>query len=98
MSGDRWLMCIADDWTGLQARVTKMCKVVANTSKFIRSLQPELGPDGNLYYEFHYEVILLFGLTELKAQISWVHEVRLFIVTMSQKLCHLHDAQGVEKR
>ncbi|KAF8554802.1 hypothetical protein OG21DRAFT_1522180 [Imleria badia] len=79
------------------ARFTEMCKVVANTSKLVRSLQPEVALDGSVYYEFDYEIILLFGLTELKAQISWMHEIRLFIVPVSRKLYHLHDFQGVEK-
>ena len=32
------------------------------------------GPDGK-YYELAYRIILLFGLTELKAQVSWKEKV-----------------------
>ena len=32
------------------------------------------GPDGK-YYELSYRIILLFGLTELKAQVSWKERV-----------------------
>jgi len=56
------------------ARFTNMCTVVANTSKLVHSLQPQVSPDGIVYYHLEYEVILLFGLSELKAQISWMHK------------------------
>jgi len=54
------------------ARFTKLCTIVANTSKLVHSLQPQVAPDGGVYFELDCEVILLFGLTELKAQISWM--------------------------
>jgi hypothetical protein len=75
-----------------------MCTIVANTSKLVHSLQPQVSPDGIIYYDMDYEVILLFGLTELKAQISWMHKVRLVILPVSSKVYHLHSVQGVEKR
>ena len=89
-------MCITDRWTRIQACFTKMCTIVANTSKLVHSLQPEVAPDGGVYYELDCEVILLFGLTEFKAQISWMDKVRLVLV--SSKLYRLHTVQGVEKR
>lgn len=70
--------------------------MTANTSKLVRSLQPEKTADGAVYYQMDYDIILLFGLAELKAQISWMHKVRLVIAP--DKLCHLHRIQGVEKR
>jgi hypothetical protein len=75
-----------------------MCTIVANTSKLVHSLQPQVSPGGIIYYDMDYEVILLFGLTELKAQISWMHKVRLVILPVSSKVYHLHSVQGVEKR
>ena len=75
-----------------------MCTIVANTSKLVHFLQPQMGHDGHFYYHLNYEVVLLFGLTELKAQISWMHKVRPVIVPVSSKLYHLHSVQGVEKR
>jgi len=48
--------------------------VVANTSKLARSLEPQVAPDGGVFYQLDYDIVLLFGLTELKAQISWMHE------------------------
>lgn len=56
-----------------------MCAVTANTSKLVWSLEEKEAADEGVYYKMHYDVILLFGLTELKAQISWMHEVCLVI-------------------
>jgi len=53
------------------ARFTTMCHVIADTSTFARSLRPQQAPGGGDYYRLDFDVILLFGLTELKAQISW---------------------------
>ena len=39
------------------------------------------GVDGFEFYKMDYKVVMLFGLTELAAQISWVENVgRLFLV------------------
>ena len=75
-----------------------MCTIVADISELVHSLQPQRSPDGIVYYDIDYEVILLFGLTELKAQIKWVHKVRLVIVLVLSELYRLHGVQGVEKR
>ena len=66
-----------------------MCDVTADTSELVRSLQPQSATDGGVYYELHYDIILLFGLAELKAQIRWMDKVRLVVV--SNKLDHLHS-------
>ena len=66
-----------------------MCSVTADTSKLAWSSQRQRAVNGDAYYEIHYDIILLFGLTELKAQISWMDKVRL--VVTSHKLDHLHS-------
>ena len=78
-------MRITDECTRIEAHFTPMCNVVANPSKLAHSLRPRVAPDGSVHYRIKYDVILLFGLTELKAQISWKHEVRLFIVPVLTK-------------
>jgi len=50
---------------------TAMCNVIADTSTLARSLPPEKTSGGTEYYCMDFDVVLLFGLTELKAQISW---------------------------
>lgn len=73
--------------------------MVANTSKLVHSLQPQVAANGSVYYCLECDVVLLFGLTELKAQISWMHEVRPSVVSLLSKLCDLlRFTQGVEKR
>ncbi|KAJ7704328.1 hypothetical protein B0H17DRAFT_1039291 [Mycena rosella] len=48
-----------------------LCTVHADTSKLANNLQRLTGRLGT-YYQLNFEVILAFGLTELKAQIAWV--------------------------
>ena len=63
--------------------------MTTDTSELIRSLQPQSAADGGIYYELHYDIILLFGLTELKAQICWMDKVCLVVVL--NKPGHLHS-------
>jgi len=36
------------------------------------------GPEGK-FYLFHYKIVLMFGLTELKAQVAWKENVSCFL-------------------
>lgn len=58
-----------------------LCTVVADTSKVAKTLPAKRGVNGARYYRQDFKVILLFGLTELKAQISWVEDVSQIAVT-----------------
>jgi len=49
-----------------------LCTVQADTSKLAKLLSPKRSADGALYYALEIKVILLFGLTELIAQVSWL--------------------------
>ncbi|KAK2462942.1 hypothetical protein APHAL10511_005140 [Amanita phalloides] len=49
-----------------------LCIVTADVSKVKRLIRPKTSvKTGRPYYELFFDVILLFGLTELKAQIAW---------------------------
>ncbi|KAG2129861.1 uncharacterized protein EDB93DRAFT_1265156 [Suillus bovinus] len=49
-----------------------LCTIHANLHELSRTLRPKRSAlDQSKYYEFEFDVIILFGLTELKAQISW---------------------------
>lgn len=48
-----------------------LCVVEADVLKATRRLSPLYGKRGKPYYQFDYVVVLLFGLTELRAQLSW---------------------------
>ncbi|KAH7883409.1 hypothetical protein F5I97DRAFT_1939180 [Phlebopus sp. FC_14] len=52
-----------------------------DTSRLAHALQPQRTRDGTTYHVISFDVILLFGLTELKAQISWVENVYSFPAT-----------------
>ncbi|KAI6108534.1 hypothetical protein EV401DRAFT_2076832 [Pisolithus croceorrhizus] len=65
---------------------TKLCTIFADTSKVALSLQPRQRPDGlGVYYTIDFDVVMLFDLMELKAQISWKEngvEVRNSVTTV----------------
>ncbi|KAI9060753.1 hypothetical protein FKP32DRAFT_1577403 [Trametes sanguinea] len=50
-----------------------LCTVFADTSKVFKS--PRVGPNGMVYYAQIFDVVLMCGLTELKAQIRWIENV-----------------------
>ncbi|OCH89888.1 hypothetical protein OBBRIDRAFT_835494 [Obba rivulosa] len=52
-------------------RFETLCIVRADVSDI--RMSPRSGPNGS-YYRFSYDVVLLFGLTELKAQLRWMDE------------------------
>ena len=55
-----------------------LCTVRADTTKLAKSLSPKRSGDGSVYYALEIKVILLFGLTELGAQVSWMENVSVF--------------------
>ncbi|KAF9025402.1 hypothetical protein BDZ89DRAFT_1068282 [Hymenopellis radicata] len=52
-----------------------LCTICADTSAMASDLKPSTAPSGQKYYELAFDVVLLFGLTELKAQIRWMEKV-----------------------
>ncbi|KAG7093473.1 hypothetical protein E1B28_007149 [Marasmius oreades] len=47
-----------------------LCKVKANMRQISKTLPRLYGPNG-IYFRLKFDVVLLFGLTELKAQLAW---------------------------
>ncbi|KIJ66155.1 hypothetical protein HYDPIDRAFT_152023 [Hydnomerulius pinastri MD-312] len=68
------------DWMDTERDMfSTLCTVRADTSGLARTLPPKRSPEGSVYYSLEVKVTLLFGLTELTAQVSWVengNEVR----------------------
>ncbi|KAG9312271.1 hypothetical protein JVU11DRAFT_7574 [Chiua virens] len=54
-----------------RAHFTTLCRVVADTSAIARSLRAQHTTNGESFYRLEVDVVLLFGLSEFKAQISW---------------------------
>jgi len=52
-----------------------LCEITADMTKLKSSIQPKKNHFGAKYYDVDFDVVLLFGLTELKAQIAWKHNV-----------------------
>ncbi|KZP18863.1 hypothetical protein FIBSPDRAFT_744893, partial [Athelia psychrophila] len=70
-------------WTDIEPEnFSVLCKIEADTSKLSQTLKPRNGPLGQ-YYRLDYSVVLLFGLTELKAQICWIENVSVFVQSTS---------------
>jgi len=53
---------------------SRLCTIKADISHLPKT--PKINPSGGTYYRIDYSVILLFGLTELKAQLCWNENVR----------------------
>lgn len=53
-----------------------LCTVTADTSAVTRVKQ--LGTNG-VYYTQDFKVVLMCGLTEMKAHISWIQDVSIFL-------------------
>jgi hypothetical protein len=48
-----------------------LCKIIADTSQAAANLQPAYGTRGQ-YFSLSFKIVLQFGLTEYKAQVSWI--------------------------
>ncbi len=72
-----------------------LCTVTANTQQAAKTLKPQHRPDGRTFYKLDYDVVLLFGLTELQAYVSWKHKVR---ATSPGPCFHIHCGHFREKR
>ncbi|KAG1844158.1 hypothetical protein DFJ58DRAFT_29856 [Suillus subalutaceus] len=58
------------DWMDIERSLfSTLCTVRADTSKIAEKLTPKCAAEGSTYYAMEIKVILLFGLTELKAVI-----------------------------
>jgi hypothetical protein len=55
---------------------TDLCEVTADMTKLKGSIQPQTNHRGAKYCVLDFDIVLLFGLTELKAQIAWTQNVR----------------------
>lgn len=52
-----------------------LCRVTANTRAAAKTLELQRRPNGETFYKLDYELVLIFGLTELQAYVSWKHKV-----------------------
>jgi hypothetical protein len=55
-----------------------LCHVHADTSKVTSTMSPRRGYAGLQFYRQQFSIILIFGLTELQAQLCWEEDVSAF--------------------
>jgi hypothetical protein len=66
--------------TGSVENYTELCTIEVDLSQF--PLSPRLRSSGQgIIYRVEYDVVLLFGLTELKAMLAWKENVRPVLVS-----------------
>ena len=53
-----------------------MCDITVDVSGMKQPPLPRIDGTGAKYYRVNYDVILLFGSTELQAQVAWKEDVR----------------------
>ncbi|KAF9068279.1 hypothetical protein BDP27DRAFT_1224514 [Rhodocollybia butyracea] len=76
---------------------TTACTVTANVLRAFYTIHRKPGT-ASVYYKTEYDVILLFGLTELKAQIAWKDENVCLFGLWRIYTEHFAFIQGAEKR
>lgn len=63
----------------------------------VKDLAPKKAAAGRVYYQLDYDVIILFGLTELEAQLSWKTKVSCVSIPLAFLLTS-HSFQHGERR
>ena len=67
-----------DSLTQSPERFIDLCEVTADLTEVKSSIKPQYNSsNGTKFYTLQFDVVLLFGLTELQAQIAWIEDVRL---------------------
>ena len=71
------------------AHFVDLCEITVDMTKLKSSIRPRTNQRGAKYYVVNFDVVILFGLTELKAQMAWTQDVsRRF----SPEYCNVSDA------
>ena len=68
------MFSILDELTFLQDNYTKLCTIEADLSRAPMLTIPKATGKGS-FYRVDYDIVLLFGMTELKAQLAWTKNV-----------------------
>ncbi|KAK2462940.1 hypothetical protein APHAL10511_005138 [Amanita phalloides] len=73
------ILCYRNRWSNVPLWIDQapdlfptLCVMTADVSGVKESIRPKINPKTRcMYYELKFDIILLFGLTELRAQIAW---------------------------
>jgi len=72
----------------LTGNYTAVCTIHYDLSEV--PFKPVRGPDGREYSVVVYEVVLVFGLTEFKAYVTWKDDVSRILSRLCRHLLSLH--------
>ncbi|KAG5636039.1 hypothetical protein H0H81_009312 [Sphagnurus paluster] len=61
-------------WDDEDPAFTTLCTIEADTKTLSLGLEPKLNAKQQVYFQLVFDIILSFGLTELKAQIAWMED------------------------
>jgi len=75
---------------------TDLCSIQVDLSHLPLSPLSKYSGRGTCYY-FEYDIVLLFGLTELQAVVAWKENVSLLFVFL-RPFVFIECCQGVERR
>jgi hypothetical protein len=59
----------------IQENYTELCTLEVDISQLPASVRNRPSEEGTYYYHVHYDIVLLFGLTELEAMVAWKENV-----------------------
>ena len=96
LPGDCHVVVLAENYT-------RLCTINVDLSQLPVSTRPKTKGRG-AYYRLDYEIVLLFSLTELKAQVAWKEKQgkKVFRSFRCESACKaltaFHSLQDVEKR
>jgi hypothetical protein len=85
------------DLMGSPENYTKLCTIEVNLSHLPLSPQSNLSGEGTFYY-LSFDTVLLFGLTELEAVVTWKENVRPLLVLLIVHILFTQCCQGIERR
>ena len=68
---------------------TKLCTIEADLSRVPLLPRPKFRGKGK-FYKVKYDIVLLFGMTELKAQVAWKVNVSGSFFFLKKKCCSIY--------
>ncbi|KAF8333720.1 hypothetical protein F5887DRAFT_993201 [Amanita rubescens] len=69
-----------------------LCTVSADMSELKKSNQPQTNQiNGEHYYELEFDIVILFGFTELKAQIAWLENKQILDLSLRGPASIIYD-------
>ncbi|KAH8110514.1 hypothetical protein DFH11DRAFT_1514361 [Phellopilus nigrolimitatus] len=75
--------------------LARLCTITADTSGLKKQLVPSLDVNRNRYWRLYFDLIILFGGTELKAQIGWIENVSILSTDVNKLETRLNRCRNL---